>query len=138
MSLMNFLRALTNHHDRKCTAKERCRYRPSLESLEDRTAPATFTVTSDIDTPTGGSLREAITRANASPGSDTINFAITSGGLVKTINVLSPLPTLTGQVAISGNFLPGNPNTPLVQLNGALAGRARAAILKAAGSVVRS
>jgi CSLREA domain-containing protein len=51
-------------------------WRPRLERLEDRTAPATFTVTTTLDVvdPADGklSLREAITKANALAGADTI------------------------------------------------------------------
>ena len=47
-----------------------------LECLEDRAVPATFTVNTALDDviPANGklSLREAITRANTSPGADTI------------------------------------------------------------------
>jgi predicted outer membrane repeat protein len=46
-----------------------------LQSLEDRLAPATFTVTTRLDSIAGDgklSLREAITRANTTPGPDTI------------------------------------------------------------------
>src|SRR6185312_3444149 len=48
---------------------------PGLECLEDRAVPATFTVTTPLDTVANDgrlSLREAINAANAHPGSDTI------------------------------------------------------------------
>src|SRR5687767_8498900 len=52
------------------------RYRPMFECLEDRLAPATITVTTraDVVKPGDGkiSLREAITRANATKAPDTI------------------------------------------------------------------
>ena len=47
------------------------------------------------------SLREAICAANNNAGADTINFGIQGGG-VQTINLLSPLPSITGQVTIDG------------------------------------
>src|SRR5262245_4492430 len=64
--------------------------RPRLEGLEDRSVPSTFTVNTVLDDATPGngkqSLREAITRANAHPGADTIllpagvfKIAITGG-----------------------------------------------------------
>jgi CSLREA domain-containing protein len=51
------------------------RFRPGLESLEGRAVPATFTVTTTLDTVAADgklSLREAINAANAHPGVDTI------------------------------------------------------------------
>src|SRR5262245_22879587 len=52
------------------------RRRLTLETLDDRVVPATFVVTTTADvvgTPQGKlSLREAITRANQQPGTDTI------------------------------------------------------------------
>src|SRR5262249_45317985 len=73
-------------------------YRPRLESLEDRLAPATLTVTTNADSG-AGSLRGAIA---AAASGDTINFAadgltgsqtitLTSGKLVPTVNL-----TITG------------------------------------------
>src|SRR5262245_16338629 len=51
------------------------RFRPALERLEGRAVPATFTVTTTLDTVAADakmSLREAISAANAHPGPDTI------------------------------------------------------------------
>jgi predicted outer membrane repeat protein len=51
-------------------------FRPQLEHLEDRSVPATFNVTTTLDdlTPANGkfSVREAITKANTTPGTDVI------------------------------------------------------------------
>src|SRR5438105_15261194 len=53
--------------------------RLSVEPLEGREVPATFTVTTfaDVVDPADGklSLREVVSRANASPGADTIQLA---------------------------------------------------------------
>ena len=46
----------------------------SLERLEDRTVPSTFTVQNLADSGPG-SLRQAITDADANPGADLIRFA---------------------------------------------------------------
>lgn len=60
----------------KPSTKQRRRfYRPRLEVMEDRLAPATFTVTTTA--PTGpGSLTAAIVDANHSTGADHIEFNI--------------------------------------------------------------
>ena len=98
---------------------------------------AIYTVTSDADSGPG-TLRQAILDANSTPGvADTIEFAITPLGGVKTINLLSPLPAITGtgsgsltingytQSGASVNTLPLASNAVLtVELNGAGAGAA--------------
>jgi hypothetical protein len=72
------------------------------------------------------SLREAITAANNTSGTDTINFAIPGSGL-QTIIPLTPLPTITDPVVIDGYTQPGSsPNSlavgdnsvHLIELNG--------------------
>ena len=61
---------------------------------------ATYTVTSTADSG-AGTLRQAVTDANANAGADTIVFAIPGAGL-QTINLTSALPTITGALAING------------------------------------
>jgi hypothetical protein len=85
------------------------RTRLSVEHLEDRTVPSTFTVHNLAD---GGpdSLRAAITSANANPGADEIDFArglrgtvvLTSGELLITDDVQID-GTGAGRLAVSGN-----------------------------------
>ena len=58
----------------------------------------TFIVTTLNDSG-AGSLRQAITDANANPGADTIMFA---NGLTGTIALTSALPNLTDDVTLSG------------------------------------
>jgi predicted outer membrane repeat protein len=72
--------------------------RPRLEALEDRLAPATYHVTSLLDDGSAGTLRAAITQANANPGADTIDFAVT--GTI-TLNG-TQLPTITDDLTVSG------------------------------------
>ena len=76
---------------------------------------ATFTVTSASDSG-AGSLRQAITDANANPGADTIVFNIPGGG-VHTIVLTTWLPNTTDPVTVDGYTQPGSsPNTlPLAQ-----------------------
>src|SRR4051794_39010198 len=93
--------------------RRRPRLRPGLESLEGRLVPATIVVTTfaDVVNPTDGqvSLREAVSRANATPAPDTIVlqrgvYRIGRAGAAEDANatgdfdVTSPL-TLVGQGA---------------------------------------
>ena len=80
----------------------------------------TFTVTNAADSGLG-SLRWAITNADANPGQDTINFQI-NGSAPFTINLLSALPAVTDPVTINATTQPGWAGKPVVELNGAAAG----------------
>jgi hypothetical protein len=75
---------------------------------------AVFTV-SNVNDSGPGSLRQAILDANASPGTDTINFNIPGSG-VQTIALTDALPVFTGPVAINGFSQPGSSANSL--LNG--------------------
>lgn len=86
-----------------------------------------------------GSLRAAIANANATPGADTIRFAIPGIGPF-VISPLTPLPAITDTVLLDAStqvgsacFAPGAPAALQVALNGAFAG-ATAGISFAAGS----
>jgi len=92
---------------------------------------AVFTVTSSADAG-AGTLRDAITAANGTPGPDVIDFAIMPPG-PHTITPLSPLPPLTDSsgVTIDGITQPGGatcgPSPPstailLIEISGAAAG----------------
>jgi hypothetical protein len=76
-----------------------------LEVLEDRTAPATFTVTSLGDSGPG-TLRDCLTQANSTPGADTILFTVTG-----IINLNSVLPAIVDDVTITG------PGSSVLQIN---------------------
>jgi hypothetical protein len=69
---------------------------PRLHVLEDRTVLTTFSVTTLADSG-AGSLRQAILDANATPGDDTITFAVTG-----TINLASALPDLSSNIDVQG------------------------------------
>ena len=60
----------------------------------------TYTVTTTADAG-AGSLRQAITDANANAGLDTIDFNIPGSG-AQTIAIASPLPGFTSPVTIDG------------------------------------
>jgi len=90
---------------------------------------ATFTVVNDNDSG-AGSLRAAITAANAAAGHDEIQFDLDN----KTISLLSPLPAITDPVDIHGISL----QTGNVILDGTSAGDADGLVLAAgsAGSLI--
>ena len=70
--------------------------RLAFEPLEDRRLLAVFTVDNLGDSGTG-SLRDAITQANATTEADRIDFSVTG-----TINIASQLPTITEALTING------------------------------------
>ena len=105
-----------------------------LEPLEDRLAPAVFTVNNAGDTGAGaglaGDLRYCITQDNATPGANTIQFDIPGAG-VQTINLTSALPAISNPVVVDGYSQPGAAANTLtvgdnavllVQLDGSSAG----------------
>lgn len=66
---------------------------------------ATFTVTTNVNSG-AGSLRTAITAANAAAGLDTIQFNIAGAG-VQTIALTSQLPVITSPIVIDGTTQTG-------------------------------
>jgi titin len=108
----------------------------SLEVLEDRFLLAVYAVINTADSG-GGSLRQAILDANAHPGRDTIIFDI-PGAEAHTIQPLSPLPTITDPVVIDGTYQPGYAGSPLILLDGSLAGsQASGLVITGGDSTVR-
>src|SRR5260370_14054824 len=63
------------------------RFRPTLEVLEDRWVPSTFTVNSLLDDGSAGTLRYEIGQANATPGDNTIVFDPTVFSTPQTITM---------------------------------------------------
>jgi titin len=113
-----------------------------VERLEDRSVPAVFTVTNTDDTG-AGSFRQAIIDANATPGADTIQFALPdtlkSPGGWWTIQPLSALPMLTDSDTIDGWSQPGaGPGlAPRVMVDGTNAGPAYGGIYLGSNCTVR-
>ena len=106
----------------KAGSRKPPRCRPALELLEGRLLPSVFLVTSTADSG-ANTLRQAILNANAHPGADVITFKIAGAG-VHVIQPASPLPPVTDSVLMDGTTQPGYAGTPLIQLDGFLAGTA--------------
>jgi hypothetical protein len=91
--------------------------RPRLEILEDRLAPATYTVNAITDTGAGsgltGDLRYCINQANSTADVDTIVFDSTVFKTPQTITLGSTLPTVTD----TGLTIKG-PGAPLLTVSG--------------------
>ncbi|MEO6064749.1 MAG: right-handed parallel beta-helix repeat-containing protein, partial [Lysobacterales bacterium] len=83
-------------------------------------AAATFTVTSTASFG-AGTLRSAISQANAAAGADTIVFNVAGAG-VRTITLASALPTLSGGLVVDATTQPGYAGTPLIAIDGTGAG----------------
>ena len=105
-----------------CSRSRPCRhtlpplFRPRLESLEGRWLPSTFVVV-NTDNAGAGSLRQAILDANATPGTNEINFDIGGGG-AQTIRPTWQLPDVSHSVVIDGTTQPGFAGSPLIDLDG--------------------
>src|SRR4051795_4540540 len=84
------------------------RFVPRVTALEDRTVPSTITV-QNLNDSGPGSLRAAVTAANANPNPDTINFAANLHGTITLATELSITHDLTidgpgaNKIAVSGN-----------------------------------
>ncbi|WP_435009177.1 beta strand repeat-containing protein [Tundrisphaera lichenicola] len=83
-----------------------------FETLESRQLMATFAVT-NLKASGPGSLREAILRANALPGADTIDFS--RPGTIKVGR--NSLPSITDTLTIDGTSAPSFAGSPVVTVN---------------------
>jgi len=98
-------------------------------------APPPMTVT-NLDDSGPNSLRRAIDSANASPGPDTITFAV--AGTIPLSSPLSALSDLTGSTLIDGLSAPGaSPGSPTVILDGSLLSSGSGIDITSPGNVVR-
>lgn len=95
---------------------------------------ANFTVTTNADSG-AGSLRDAITSANTTPGADTITFSIGSG--FQSIVLLSALPDISEAVILDATTQPGYAGVPLIELNGTSAPSASGFRITATAVTVR-
>jgi len=97
---------------------------------------AIFTVTNTNDTG-AGSLREAISLANANAGADRIRFDIPGAG-PHTIRPAFRLPVITSPVNIDGTTQPGFAGRPIIELAGAITdGPADGLVIEAGNSTVQ-
>jgi hypothetical protein len=94
-------------------APARSRPRLYLEALEDRLAPATFTVI-NLNDAGPGSLRQAVLDANSTAGPELINF---QSGLTGTITLTS------GQLFVSQDLTINGPGADLLTVSGNHASR---------------
>ncbi len=70
----------------------------SLAGMSVREARATTYIVSNLNDSGAGSLRQALTNANAAAGADTITFSVSG-----TITLASVLPDITDDVTIDGS-----------------------------------
>jgi uncharacterized repeat protein (TIGR01451 family) len=91
----------------------------SAPAIVITSAATVFTVSNTNDSG-AGSLRDAISSANANPGADTINFNIPGTG-TKTIKPLSSLPLISGTLTIDGTTQSPGSSVPPIELDGSLA-----------------
>lgn len=103
----------------------------SISAVESPTQ--TFIVV-NADSSGPGSLQQAITSANSSPGLDTITFNIPASG-IQFIFLNAPLPTITDSLVIDGTTQPGYTGTPLIHLEGL--GTGQALNITAGGSTIK-
>ncbi len=108
-NLFSFRSSQTKTTTRQRKPLNRLRRALSLSILEDRSVPATYTVTLATDTGVAGELRDAVNQANALAGADNIVFA---GGLAaQTITLNGTEIAVTDGVTITGfTKSPGVPN----------------------------
>ena len=113
MSLLSRRSKSTN----KAARRRRPLSRPDFELLEDRRLLAPLFLVTNTNDSGPDSLRQAILNANANPGLDTIDFAI-SGPAPYIITLASALPAITDPIVLDGSSQTGFVGTPLIQING--------------------
>jgi hypothetical protein len=104
---------------------------PLVEGIEERILFATFLVTNTANTG-AGSLRDAMTKANATSAADVIQFKIGSGA--KTIAPTSPLPQMKYPTTFDGTVQGGYAGKPLIEIRGDKAGSTTYGLVLTGGS----
>jgi hypothetical protein len=116
----------------------------SLPAFDPAAQGATYTVT-NTNNSGAGSLRQAISDANGSPGPHTINFSISGCGPVCTISpILVGLTLSGGNTTINGYSQPGSapatattPATPMIEINGSATDNHSCLNISSSGNVIR-
>ncbi len=129
----SLLRSLRNHPDVVSLSTD-----APVSSLQATPPVGTIYTVTNTNNTGAGSLRQAITDANAQAGADTIRFNIAGSG-TKTITVTSALPSITGPTVIDATSQPGFTGTPLIRLDGNGVTGASGLVLSSTsdGSVIR-
>src|SRR5215475_1845690 len=96
---------------------------------------AVFVVTTTADSGPG-SLRQAILDSNITSTRNEIDFDIEPGG-VQVISLSSGLPIITTPVQILGSTQPGYAGSPLIQLDGDVAGAATGLWIRTSNCLVQ-
>ena len=138
--LFNRSKGFANHllHRRRQSALEQVQIRRRrrgnlIETLEIRALLSTFTVTS-IGNSGAGTLRQAITDAESNGTADTIDFNIAGAG-PHVISLSSSLPSISQTLVINGASAPDYLGSPVIEINGSLAGAADGVDVNAGASV---
>src|SRR5262245_49093690 len=87
MTMRSWIRSVFARHTNRAARQGVSRIRLSIQPMEDRLVPSTFTVVNTLDDGGVGSLRWAVGQANTTAGSDTINFDPTIFNSAKTITL---------------------------------------------------
>src|SRR5262249_50268281 len=103
-----WFRSLFDLVNRDAPRRRSASCRLSVEALEDRTVPSTFTVLNAVDSG-DGSLRAAISAAEANPGADVIQFASRVHGTIT---------LTTGELAIRSDLTIDGPGADRLTVSG--------------------
>jgi hypothetical protein len=120
MTLRSWLRKLfarTSHRAPGGSRKVPAYCRPRVEALEDRLVLTTFHVNSLLDDGSAGTLRWAITQANATPGPDAIDFQV-AGTVILNGTALPPISDdLTITAPAAGLTVDAHQGSRIFQVN---------------------
>lgn len=109
-----------------------------LLALLTRTAlAATYSVTNNGDTATGGTLRWALDAGATNPGPDTVQFNLPGSTTITPTGHLPGLSDLFGGTLVDGTTQPGYTGAPLVRVVGTSAGSSPGLFINGGSNEVR-